>query len=274
MQISCAARQIPTTQGKIEPTMVNTHEIVLHENGRWLHFRQPHRIIQALELADILPALREIERLVDENGWHAAGFLSYEAAPAFDPAFHVRPAAGFPLLWFGLYPPPDSVNLPAPQAEPAPAGWQPTVDRATYNAAIGRVKDYIAQGKTYQVNYTMRLRAEFKSDPWELFLRLAQAQSAGYEAYLDTGRWVIASASPELFFTLDDNTISGRPMKGTVKRGRTSAEYAAQADWLHNSIKNRSENLMILDMIRNDLGRIAQICSVRVFARRNTARSQ
>jgi para-aminobenzoate synthetase/4-amino-4-deoxychorismate lyase len=244
--------------------MLETNEIILHEQGQWLHFKSPMRVISAIDLADVLPALREIEQLVDTNGWHAVGFLSYEAAPAFDSALQVRPAADFPLLWFGLYPPPDSVTLPAPHTDDFSVRWQQTVKRQVYNAAIAQIKEYIAQGKTYQVNYTMRLRADFKSDPWELFLRLAQAQNAGYEAFLHTDRWIIASASPELFFTLDGNTITGRPMKGTVKRGRTTSEDKAQAEWLHNSIKNRAENVMIVDMIRNDLGRIAEIGSVQV----------
>jgi para-aminobenzoate synthetase/4-amino-4-deoxychorismate lyase len=244
--------------------MVNIQEIILHENGQWLYFSKPHCIIQAMELADILPALREIERLVDGNGWHAAGFLSYEAAPAFDPAFHVRPAAGFPYLWFGLYPPPTLGILPAPQPDTVSESWQPTIDRQTYDAAIAQIKDRIARGKTYQVNYTMRLRTDLKADPWQLFLKLAQAQSAGYEAYVNSGRWIIASASPELFFQLEGENITARPMKGTVKRGRTTAEDAAQAKWLHNSTKNRAENIMIVDMIRNDLGRISEIGSVQV----------
>lgn len=244
--------------------MLGPDEILLHENDQWLYFRQPHQVFSVSELAEVVPALREIERLVTDNSWHAAGFLSYEAAPAFDPAFRVHPATDFPLLRFGLYPPPTPIQLPPPSAQPAPADWQPTVSRETYQAAIAAVKAAIARGETYQVNYTLRLRAEFKADPWELFLQLVQAQGAGYAAYLNTGRWVIACASPELFFRLEGETLTARPMKGTVKRGRTSAEDADQAAWLQNSIKNRAENVMIVDMLRNDLGRIAAIGSVQV----------
>ncbi|MDD1444151.1 anthranilate synthase component I family protein, partial [Dolichospermum sp. ST_sed3] len=119
----------------------------------------------------------------------------------------------------------------------------------------------MAQGKTYQVNYTMRLNSKFSGEEWDFFLRLAQTQNK-YAAYIDTGRYVICSASPELFFKLDGNKIYSHPMKGTAKRGRTTFEDKQQAAWLYNSVKNRAENVMIVDMIRNDLGRIAEIGSV------------
>ena len=141
--------------------------------------------------------------------------------------------------------------------------WQADIERESYNTAIEKIKDYIAQGKTYQVNYTMRLNSEFNGGEWDFFLHLAQTQNK-YAAYIDTGRYVICSASPELFFKLDGNKIYSRPMKGTAKRGRTTLEDKEQAEWLHNSIKNRAENVMIVDMIRNDLGRIAEIGSVQV----------
>jgi len=260
-------------------TLINTNEVLLKENGEWLHFTAPQHIIQADSLTDILPALREIEDLIKSNGWHAAGFLSYEAAPAFDKALDIRAPVktpglrersrsavlgDLPLLWFGLYPPPRVITLPEP-ASPKPAlTWSPTVDRDTYNSAITQIKDHIAEGRTYQVNYTMRLQqADFNTDPWNFFLHLARSQN-NHAAYIDTGRYVIASASPELFFQLDGETITGRPMKGTARRGRTTLEDQEQAQWLHESEKNRAENVMIVDMIRNDLGRIAKVGSVQV----------
>lgn len=251
----------------IEPQI---NEIILRQNDEWLYFSSPHRVIEVHTLNDVVPALQEVEDLVNANAWHAAGFLGYESAPAFDRALLVLPERSgakskgdFPLLWFGLYPAPRLISLPEP-ASPKPAlTWSPTVDRGTYNAAIEQIKNHIASGRTYQVNYTMRLQAEFKSDPWNFFLHLAQTQN-NHAAYIDTGRYVIASASPELFFQLDGDTITGCPMKGTVKRGHTTLEDEEQAEWLRNSEKNRAENVMIVDMIRNDLGRIARVGSVHV----------
>ena len=248
---------------KPQSDMPEVNEVFLKHESGWLHFTDPQRVITAEKLEEVIPALREIEELVSAKGWHTAGFVSYESAPAFDPAHLVKPATGFPLLWFGLYPPPRLVTKPEPDSPRLALSWLPTTDRDTYNAAIEQIKDHIAEGQTYQVNYTMRLQSDFDVDPWNFFLHLAQTQN-NHAAYIDTGRYVICSASPELFFQLNGDTITGRPMKGTVKRGRTTLEDKEKAKWLHDSEKNRAENVMIVDMIRNDLGRIAKIGSVTV----------
>ena len=263
---------------KIKPQIgpVNRNEVLLKEKGEWLHFSNPYRVIAAEKLQDVLPALHEMEQLIQANQWYAAGFLSYEAAPAFDPAFRtptsspgldehstLRSARQFPHLWFGLYPEPRVVHLPKPERPKEILDWKPTICKETYNAAIAKIKDYIADGRTYQVNYTMRLQTEFTGNAWEFFLHLTRDQN-NHGAYIDTGGYVICSASPELFFQLDGRTIICRPMKGTAPRGRATAEDQQQSDWLKHSSKNRAENVMIVDMIRNDLGRIAQIGSVTV----------
>jgi para-aminobenzoate synthetase/4-amino-4-deoxychorismate lyase len=261
--------------------MVKTNEIVLRLNNEWLHFAEPKQIIAAHKLEDVLPALRETERLVDVNEWHAAGFLSYEAASAFDPALRTKESlrpedssereGEFPFLWFGLYPSPRVITLPQPEHPKEILNWQPTIDRDTYNTAIDQIREHIAEGRTYQVNYTMRLQTDYAGREWDFFLHLAQSQN-NHAAYIDLGRYVICSASPELFFQLDGDTIICRPMKGTVKRGRTTFEDKKQSQWLKDSEKNRAENVMIVDMVRNDLGRIAKIGSVKVPELFNTER--
>ncbi|HLA07183.1 MAG TPA: aminodeoxychorismate synthase component I [Anaerolineales bacterium] len=261
---------------KIKPqsTFIKKNEILLKEDGKWLHFSEPHHIIIAEKLEEVLPALREIERRVRASGYYAAGFLSYEAASAFEPALRTRAErrsktgdeaqdAGFPFLWFGLYSEPHVITLPKTVQPKEKLNWEPTIDRETYNAAIAQIKDHIAEGRTYQVNYTVRLRSEFTGNAWNFFLHLVRGQN-NHAAFIDTGRYVICSASPELFFQLDGETITGRPMKGTTRRGRTTLEDQEQAQWLHESEKNRAENVMIVDMIRNDLGRIARVGSVKV----------
>lgn len=245
------------------PFFVSTNEVLLKVESGWLHFSQPYRIVQTEHAADILPLLKEIEALIHEQNWYAAGFLSYEAAPGFDSALQTQPPSGFPLLWFGLYPAPRIIPSIEPASITPALTWLPTTDRDSYNAAIDKIKEHIADGRTYQVNYTMRLQTGFNIDPWEFFLHLAQTQN-NHAAYIDTGRYVIASASPELFFQLDGNTLTCRPMKGTIRRGRTTLEDQEQAQALKDSEKNRAENVMIVDMIRNDLGRIAQLGSVAV----------
>jgi len=261
---------------KIKPqsAFIKKNEILLKEDGKWLHFSEPHHIIIAEKLEEVLPALREIERRVRASGCYAAGFLSYEAASAFEPVLQTRAErrsnpgdeaqdAGFPFLWFGLYSKPHVITLPKTAQPKEKLNWEPTVDRETYNEAIAQIKNHIAEGRTYQVNYTMRLRSEFTGNAWNFFLHLVRSQN-NHAAFIDTGRYVICSASPELFFQLDGDTITCRPMKGTVKRGRTTMEDSNQSEWLKNSAKNRAENVMIVDMLRNDLGRIAEIGSVDV----------
>jgi para-aminobenzoate synthetase/4-amino-4-deoxychorismate lyase len=245
--------------------LIPKDEAILKRDNDWLHFSNPHRVISTAELDGVRAALQEVEALVAEKRWHAAGFISYEAAPAFDKALQVMKSDGFPLLWFGLYSQPEIFDLPKPEKNFTGLGWQPTVERDVYNTAIEKVKENIALGRTYQVNYTMRLRADFPEDgdAWDFFLSLAQTQNK-YAAFINTGRYAICSASPELFFDLDGEVITGRPMKGTVKRGRTTEEDKEQAEWLNKSIKNRAENVMIVDMIRNDFGHIAEIGSVHV----------
>ena len=252
---------------------VRPGEVLLRDHGKWLHFSNAQRVVRATTPGDVLPALHEIEDLIKRNEWHAAGLLSYEAAPAFDKILHIQsvPDADFPQLWFGLYPPPRIITLPEPlgptqgvpdSAQPA-LTWIPSVDRETYNSAVDQIRALIAEGHTYQVNYTMRLKAEFKIDAWNFFLHLAQTQN-NHAAYIDVGRYVICSASPELFFHLDGENITCRPMKGTMQRGCTTFEDTEQAQALKESEKNRAENVMIVDMVRNDLGRIARIGSVHV----------
>ncbi|GAB4198266.1 MAG: aminodeoxychorismate synthase component I [Roseiflexaceae bacterium] len=225
-------------------------------------FRDPALVVEARTLGEVQPALRRIEGLVEGEGLYAVGFLAYEAAPAFDPALEAHPAEG-PLLWFGLYSHAEPFELPPPpRAETL--DWQPAQSRAAYLQAIKRIKALIGAGDTYQVNYTTRLRAPFDGDAWALFLQLAHAQPSPYAAFIDTGDWALCSVSPELFFRLEGRALSARPMKGTAARGRTLAEDEARAAWLRSSEKNRAENVMIVDMMRNDLGRVARTGSVHV----------
>lgn len=232
----------------------------------------------ARQPAEVLPALADVEERV-AGGLHAAGFVSYEAAPAFDRALHVRaaPESPVPLLWFGLYDPPataptlealadsDPTGLLArgtPDSAPAP--WTPSIDRAQYATALDRIHDYIYRGDTYQINFTFRLRAPAGGLGAGFFRRLVEAQGAHYAALVETGDVTVFSASPELFFRLEGTRIESRPMKGTTARGRTLAEDNDCAAALRDSAKNRAENVMIVDMIRNDLGRIADPGTVRV----------
>lgn len=246
------------------------NSIYLHhaQLKQWWHFTNPQAIYQAHTLADVWPALQAVEQQVNTHGLYAAGFVNYEAAPAFDPALTACAPAPSPLLWFGLYAHPNVVAAPPVALPPGEQPhWQPSITEAQYQAAIARIKDHIAAGDTYQVNFSFRLRTPWPHDAehaWAFFARMVRAQGAGFSAFIHLPHWVICSASPELFFMLDGNTLTSRPMKGTAPRGLWPAADVAQATALQNSEKNRAENVMIVDMVRNDLARVAQLGSVRV----------
>jgi para-aminobenzoate synthetase/4-amino-4-deoxychorismate lyase len=246
----------------------STHSVVIHDAAerKWLYFREPQQIIEATSHEEVVPGLTLVDSLVQRQGLYAAGFLSYEAAPAFDRALCTRPPSLFPLLWFGLYSKPDFIELSAKDGTRAGNSFPliPSISRSAYEQSILQIKTFITNGDTYQVNYTFRLHGPFAGDPQEFFLNLVRAQRADYAAYIDTGRYVICSASPELFFQLDGRLLLARPMKGTAARGRMLEEDNAIAQWLHHSGKNRAENVMVVDMIRNDMGRIAEAGSVQV----------
>jgi len=232
--------------------------------GRWLYFSQPHRVISTCKRAEVMECLDEVEWLVTHQGWAAAGFVAYEAAPAFDAALQVQADSRFPLLRFGLYPPPVPIILPEPAMSPPDLAWQATVEEAAYHQAIARVQQYITAGDTYQVNYTYRLRAPFAGDAWELFTGLTAAHEPQYGGFVQTPEWAILSLSPELFFRREGEVIASIPMKGTIGRALTSDEDARQGERLRTSCKDQAENVMIVDMVRNDLARIARPGSVRV----------
>jgi len=189
--------------------MGKQNDVLLKANNEWLYFSSPYQIIKAETLAEVVAALRNVEDLVTANDWYAAGFLSYEAASAFDLALQTKLQDGFPYLWFGLYSEPQAIELPPTEVSKQLLDWHPTIDRERYDGTVEKIKGYISQGKTYQVNYTIRLEADFTGSAWDFFLHLAQDQN-NHAAYINTGQYVICSASPELFFQLNENTITDR----------------------------------------------------------------
>jgi len=231
-------------------------------------FRGLQEVVEARRLDQVIPAFEQVQSGVAAGKW-AAGFVTYEAAPAFDDVLTVRsPAEGasdpaVPLLWFALYD--HRVDL-----EPIHTGgydltsWEASEDRAAYGRSMAQIQSHIQAGDTYQVNYTYQLSAGFHGDPKAFYGDLLAAQSAAFGAYVDTGQVQILSASPELFFQQRGLHITCRPMKGTAARGRWLAEDRAVEAGLLASNKNRAENIMIVDLIRNDLGRVARFGTVRV----------
>lgn len=234
------------------------------ETGSWLHCSVPLEVVEIHDQDKVLAALEYIERRVEQEGLFAAGFVSYEAAPAFDEALQTHRHGEFPLLRFGIFAEATQIDLPAPVGASCLPDWLPAETAAGFSGKVEHIKAAIARGETYQVNLTFPLTTDFSLDPWPFFLQLANCQQAGGAGFLQSGRWAICSVSPELFFTRNGDLLRMRPMKGTAPRGRTPAEDIALAEALEISAKNRAENIMILDMVRNDLGRLAPPGEVRV----------
>lgn len=236
-------------------------DIVFASRTKGKAFRDPNTIITANKLNDVLPALNRVQEFVDDGNW-AAGFLSYEAAPVFDSAFACHAPSDVPLLWFGIY------DAPSPVATADGiyhvSAWEPAITREDYRANVRRILEYISTGDTYQANYTFPMHATFEGDAYAWFRDLRDAQQADYCAYVDTGRFKIVCVSPEQFFSLKNGMLRTRPMKGTRPRGRWLEEDEGIANQLFTSEKDRAENVMIVDLLRNDMGRISETGSIKV----------
>ena len=233
--------------------------------GEWLAFVEGAGEIVAQRTEEVYGALEAVEEAVS-NGLYAAGLISYEAATGLDGALQTQKLGMGPLLWFGLFRRVERVDMEhfGEGATFEAELWRPTITRATYEQALERIAEYIRAGDTYQVNYTFLLESEFEGDPAGLCQRLWRAQGGGYGAYLESGDFCVCSASPELFFRREGEQIVCRPMKGTARRGCTAEQDEQVRQWLASSEKERAENGMIVDMMRNDLGRIAEPGSVAV----------
>jgi len=232
-------------------------------------YRSPVEIVEARDVAAVKPALERL-RAARHRGLHAAGFLAYEAASAFEPILGDLPQAKTPLLWFGLFERFDEIapgDVAAWLPDPA-AAWlgipTPDVDRDTYAARFDQVHALIEAGDLYQANLSFRARVPVVGDPLAAYARLRVSARAGYGAVVWTGRDWLLSLSPELFFALDGGRLTTRPMKGTARRGATPEEDRTLAAELREDAKQRAENLMIVDLLRNDLSRVAEPASVAV----------
>jgi para-aminobenzoate synthetase / 4-amino-4-deoxychorismate lyase len=234
--------------------------------------RDPVEALTA-DSAAAIPVLLDALRSARARGLHAAGYIAYDAGTGFANAARaptINAADNAPVAWFGLFERLERIDADmVADLLPDPAGgWigtpQPQISRADYDAMIARVLALIAAGDIYQANLTFAAIVPVAGNPLAIYARLRSTARAGYGGFIWTGAQAIASLSPELFFGLRGRTVMARPMKGTARRGRDAAEDAALAADLAQDPKQRAENLMIVDLIRNDLSRIAAPGSVRV----------
>lgn len=253
--------------------MKNTNiRVVFRDNrspDRWIVLREPLTVISCSDTADVIHVLHEVEREQMKGQW-VAGFIAYESAPGFDSACKTHKLTKLPLLWFGVFSSVEFVDsgFLKTAGNFSIGEWEMTTSPVEYRNAISRIKQYLLAGRTYQVNYTVRLQTKFSGDAFGLFVKMYKSQRTNHCAFIETSDFAICSASPELFFTLDNNTLISQPMKGTSPRGLTWEEDEKLVYALQLSPKNRAENVMIVDMVRNDMGKVAHhgsVQAVRLF---------
>ncbi len=246
----------------VRPDVIPARAQVRRPDGGWLSFTDAADHVIAWHLDEVQPALDRLEAEVAAGRW-AVGFISYDATPAFDPGLTARRDVRVPLVAFGLFERADDGPLPR-GGDYRVGEWVPRIDRDRYGRDLTRVHDAIAAGDTYQVNHTFRLDADLSGDALGFFEDLVAARTRDHAVFVDLGAAAVASASPELFLRIDGDRVETAPMKGTRRRDPDERIDAALAAELVASVKDRAENTMICDMMRNDLGRVARVGSVRV----------
>jgi para-aminobenzoate synthetase/4-amino-4-deoxychorismate lyase len=259
---------------EIDPSVFKKEGTVLLESIRkdkensysWL-FKDPAAVIQCVSSQMVEASLEQIESLT-RKGMYAAGFISYEAGAAWTPKCPDVITNGFPLLWFGLYEKVERFDtplvLPSSDHTHEPIDHTLDVSSEEFQECVRKALQLISDGETYQVNYTTRTRFRWEHDAWQLYLRLRRSQPVPYGAFINCGGHSVVSLSPELFLTKCGNLLQARPMKGTAPRGTDGESDNRIRRWLGNDTKNLAENRMIVDLMRNDLGRLSRIGKVEV----------
>jgi len=224
-------------------------------------------VVEARALGEVLPAIERVQAHAMAGRWCVGG-LAYEAAAAFDTSLTtLQPSPDWPLVWFGIYSAPLATDISL-SCESGTATWAMADSRAHYLAQVERAQQAMAAGECYQVNLTSALTGSAAGEPSAWMRALRERQPDGYLLWLDGGTRQVLSASPELFFdwlpAVDGGELRCRPMKGTTAREGDPNLDAAARDRLLSSPKEQAENVMIVDLLRNDLSRIAQPGSVRV----------
>ena len=248
------------------------------DNFKSFLFLEPVNVLQTSRIDEVDTVLKEIERCVDK-GFYAAGYVAYEAGYAFEPKLKnlmQKRNPSCPLIWFGIFKNPsiyDVRNEDSSKLRHSAGTGELSykindinfnMGEDEYKNRIKQIKKYIHSGDTYQINFTWNIHFSFEGSMFAFYDDLKRKQSVSYSAFIKSGDACILSFSPELFFRRKGDTIITRPMKGTMKRGHTLAGDEENIKVLKNSEKNRAENLMIVDLLRNDVGRLSEMGSVEV----------
>jgi len=234
----------------------------LPDSDQWALFDTPVKILIAEQLDAIPSVISKLEESLNK-GHYAAGFISYEAAPIFDSAYRVKPKADFPLCWFAVYDSkPKEIDFPTCDYTLPEHFLTPKISKNHYNKSIDKILQYIENGDIYQANNTIRAFGSKVESPAELFLALAGSHPVPYACYVNTGNHKIVSISPELFLEKNGDKITSFPMKGTASRDPQKDIDDRIAENLSRDEKNCAENVMIVDMVRNDFGRVCKAGSI------------
>ncbi|MDH3581628.1 MAG: aminodeoxychorismate synthase component I, partial [Hyphomicrobiales bacterium] len=236
-------------------------------------FEEPCGEVLACRPDEVDDAIAALTAAAEQGLW-AAGFFSYELGYLLEPRLQplLPKKQSVPLLRFALFK--ERKTVSGAQAEAVLEAWRSgdytlsdpvlTMDRATYRERFGRTKDYISAGDIYQLNLTLKGTFQTEGCPVALYADLRRTQPVAYGAYMEFDDLTVLSLSPELFLTTENGTALTRPMKGTAARAMTPDHDEAARRWLETDEKSRAENLMIVDLMRNDLGRVAKTGSVLV----------
>ncbi|MDE3108750.1 MAG: aminodeoxychorismate synthase component I [Acidobacteriota bacterium] len=247
-------------------TITAPGSVLLRDGSCWRAYTGPRKILVANNAESLQETLRAVEEH-RQSGGEAAGFLAYEAGYALEPRLrHLLRPSHAPLAWFGLYDRCRSLSaLSGSESDDRPLirNSKLAITRQKYFQKLDAIRHYIEAGDVYQINFTTRVHFQSKLEAFDLFSALFHRHPAPYAAFVNTGDAQIVSLSPEMFFQIDGGRIFVRPMKGTAPRGLQLEDDEAAAARLRASEKNRAENVMIVDLMRNDLGRICRSGSVK-----------
>ena len=240
--------------------------ILIRTGCAWRLYQHPRELIVIRDAAEIGDSFERIEKHVSEGG-EAAGLVRYEAGYLLEP-FLLPLRSGQPgtLLWFGLYKDAsvfEEISIPASEPKDEIDWIGPTIVRNEYRDKVNEIQGLIASGEVYQINLTYPVRLHLKASAWRLFVDLCRRHPVPYAAFLNLGEQQIVSLSPELFFHVENGHITVKPMKGTAPRGLMLEDDEQRGRELAASEKNRAENVMIVDLLRNDLSRICKTGTVK-----------
>jgi para-aminobenzoate synthetase / 4-amino-4-deoxychorismate lyase len=264
MVVSTNSQSLDATA--LDQTARNHGFALIRTRNAWRLYENPREVIALSNAGALTDTLRRIEKHVSAGG-EAAGLLHYEAGYAFEPLLRpLLPRQTGALLWFGLY---ENVSVfedivfPASEHISQIENLAATILRDQYSKTLNEIRELIAVGEVYQINFTHPVRFHLKSSAWRLFLDLCRRHPVPYAAFINAGEQQIVSLSPELFFHIENGHITVKPMKGTAPRGLMLEDDEQRGRELAASEKNRAENVMIVDLMRNDLSRICKTGTVR-----------